>query len=235
MQRLRTLFLAALASGALAGLLLFAVQHVVMVPLILTAETYEDAAEAAQPATDQHAHDHAAAAWQPAEGLERTVYTALASVLSGIGFAALLLGAVALSGRQLDLRRGLLWGAAGFLCFALAPALGLPPKPPGAAVGDLAARQLWWLGTALATAGGLWLIAAWRSWPARIGGVALLLLPHLIGAPLPVGEDLVPAALQRQFALASVASSAVFWLALGAIGGALYRRLLLGAPLAAEA
>ena len=144
MNQFRRLMLVALSSGALAGLLLFAVQHFTVVPLIESAEAYENAAHQ----TAGEAQDHEG--WQPADGWQRTSFTALATVLSGIGFGALLFGSLALAGRTVDARRGALWGLAAFACFGLAPALGLPPQPPGVAVADLYARQLWWAGTALA-------------------------------------------------------------------------------------
>ena len=44
----------------------------------------------------------------------------------------------------------------------------------------------------------------------------LLAVPHLIGAPHPeVHESLAPAALEREFILASLLTNAVFWSALG--------------------
>jgi cobalt transporter subunit CbtA len=222
LTQFRHLMLVVLLSGALAGILLFAMQHRLVVPLIETAETYETAAEHAMPGMV-----HEDEGWQPADGIERTAFTALSTMLAGIGFAAVLFGAASLSGRRIDARRGALWGLAGFACFALAPALGLPPKPPGAAVADLYARQLWWGATAAATAGGLWLILGrGRSLLMRAAGVALLLLPHLIGAPSATEPDLVPAALMQHFAVASVATSALFWLALGTIGGFLYERIV---------
>ena len=103
-------------------------------------------------------HQHAE--WKPDEGLERSVFTAASTILTGIGFAALLLSTVALCGFELDVRRGLLWGLAGFVCFAVAPALGLPPVPPGVPESDVRARQLWWVMTVAATAAGLFLIFA---------------------------------------------------------------------------
>jgi cobalt transporter subunit CbtA len=129
-----------------------------------------------------------------------------------------------LRGAPVDARRGLLWGLAGFACFVLAPALGLPPKPPGAAVGELAARQAWWFGAVLATAGGLWLISR-PAWSTRLLALVLLLLPHAIGAPPSAGADLVPPSLALRFAFTSVATNLVFWLALGALCGALLGRL----------
>jgi predicted cobalt transporter CbtA len=63
-----------------------------------------------------------------------------------------------------------------------------------------------------------------RSWLTRIGGVVCLSLPHLIGAPIATGESLVPAQLIRQFAVASVATTGMFWLLVGTVGGFIYSR-----------
>jgi predicted cobalt transporter CbtA len=46
-----------------------------------------------------------------------------------------------------------------------------------------------------------------------------MLLPHGVGAPMPQGEDVVPQALMRDFALLSVATNLLFWLVLGALCG----------------
>src|SRR5690606_19892828 len=89
-------FVAALA-GLFAGLVMTAMQTAFTVPLILEAEAYEGAG-AEEGAATEEAHDHDAAAghshgdeaWMPADGLERTFYTALAAVVTGIGFALLL-------------------------------------------------------------------------------------------------------------------------------------------------
>src|SRR5207302_10155469 len=83
--------LAALLAGIAAGFLMGAIQHVRITPLILEAEKYEHAG----------GHDHGTAdaaatsqedAWAPQNGLERTFYTTLASIVAGAGFAALLAG-----------------------------------------------------------------------------------------------------------------------------------------------
>jgi cobalt transporter subunit CbtA len=222
LNRFRRQAVAALLAGCVAGLLLFAIQHWTVVPLIDRAEGYEVAAHVAEQAHAGAAHVHDEG-WEPAPGFERIGLTALATLFSGIGYAAILLAAMTLRGAPIDARRGLLWGLAGFACFVLAPALGLPPKPPGAAVGDLAARQVWWFGTVLATAGGLWLISR-PDWSTRVLAVVLLLVPHAIGAPPPAGTDLVPASLTIAFATASVGTNLLFWLALGALCGTLGRR-----------
>jgi cobalt transporter subunit CbtA len=219
-SQFRKLMVAVFGSGALAGLVLFAVQYFTVVPLIRAAETYEAAEHQAQ-----SGESHEDEGWRPTEGWERKSFTALTTVLTGIGFAAMLFGAMALAGKTINTRHGALWGLAAFACFTLAPALGLPPQPPGVAAADLRQRQLWWTGTVIATAVGMWLIAGKRrSWLLRICGVACLLLPHLIGAPLATGENVVPAQLVRRFGLASIATSGIFWLVAGTLGGLIYRR-----------
>src|SRR6202030_4532419 len=71
----------------------------------------------------------------------RPVFTWMATTLTSVGFALLLVGAYAVSGRAVDAREGLLWGIAGFAAFALAPAFGLPPELPGSVAADLVARR----------------------------------------------------------------------------------------------
>jgi cobalt transporter subunit CbtA len=223
---LRRILLTGLIAGTAAGLFAAGLQHLRIIPLIGAAEVYEAAGAHAD---HQHGQQEAAAAeWEPAPGLERTGYTVLADVLAGIGFALLLAGGVALArlrGYPIDARRGLIWGAAGFLVFALAPAIGLPPELPGMQAAGLMARQEWWLSTAAATALGLGLVVFARPVALRIAGALLLLAPHLVGAPIaPHGASALPAELAAEFATASLATAALFWLLLGGISGWLYRR-----------
>jgi cobalt transporter subunit CbtA len=219
-SRFRALMLVVLASGALAGLALFAVQRFTVIPLIETAETYE-AAEHHSAVGAAHEDE----GWQPANGWERTSLTALTTMLSGIGFAAMLFGSLSLTGSRVDTRRGAVWGLAAFVCFGLAPALGLPPLPPGVAVAGLYQRQIWWVATVVATAIGLWLlISKGRNWLLRIGGVVCVSVPHLIGAPAAAGQNAVPAELIHRFTIASLATTGLFWLLLGTVGGFLSSR-----------
>ncbi len=219
MDAFKRLIWGALAAGALAGFVLFLVQWGVMIPLIQEAERYEHAAHAVHAEQEAQAGGGATAAhetaWQPSDGFERTAYTALGTTLTGVGYAAMFLGIASLMGWSLDGRRAWLLGLAGFACFALGPALGLPPKPPGAAVPDLRAAQAWWLATSIATGTGLWLIGVSRgSWTRRGIGLLCLLAPHLVGAPSADHVDTLPRTLVWQFTLTSVASQAVFWLVL---------------------
>jgi Probable cobalt transporter subunit (CbtA) len=136
MALFRNIVFAAALAGLIAGVFVTVVHKIGTVPIILKAETYEKAAEAnpapaagVDAATAEHHHD--AEAWEPADGFERTAFTVLADVLTGIAFGLLLTAAYALRGRAMDWRQGLFWGLAGFATFTLAPGLGLPPEVPG--------------------------------------------------------------------------------------------------------
>lgn len=220
MIRFRKLIYLILASGTIAGLLLFAVQHLTIYPLIERAEVYESAAEKAS----LHHHDEG---WQPADGLERNSLTLLATVATAFGFSAVLFGLANLLSAQLTWRNGILWGLAAYLCINLAPALGLPPQPPGTPVADLHARQLWWIFTVVSTAVALWLLLDKRR-PAvvRVLGVVLAILPHAIGAPRAIGESVVPLSLIHDFAFLSLVTTGFFWIVLGAAGGLIDSRFL---------
>src|SRR6185503_7870746 len=167
----RKLMIVVLCSGTLAGLVLFAMQRFTVVPLIEAAERYEKDA------------DHHSTEWKPDPGWERTGWTVLTTVLTSIGFAAVLFGFLSLTGRNVSMRQGVEWGLAAFACFHLAPSLGLPPLPPGVPVADVQQRQLWWMSAVVATAVGLWLIGG-RTWMHRIAGVVSVAIPHVIGAPV---------------------------------------------------
>lgn len=217
------MFSAALA-GSVAALLLSLLQIFWVTPLILQAETYETAAEAVfHEPTAIHVHDETA--WQPEDGWQRTLSTAGSNVVMAVGFALMLTGLYALR-KPTGIWQGLAWGLAGYAVFFAAPAIGLPPDLPGTTAAALMLRQYWWLGTALATAGGLGLIFLQGRWPLRMTGLVLLLIPHLLGAPQPeMAESLAPALLQNQFRWASALSNAVFWMALGMLSALIFNRL----------
>ncbi|MCZ6743293.1 MAG: CbtA family protein [Alphaproteobacteria bacterium] len=230
-----------LTAGLLAGLFAAAIQISWITPIIQEAEIYESAeaptgapdpasrpgtsgAPFVLPATQRLEGDEGA--WAPEDGIERTLFTMLANVLTGVGFGLILVAAVTLSGRHVDPGRGVLWGLAGFAVFALAPALGLPPELPGMVAADLGSRQTWWIGTVISTAGGLALIVFARHRLLKGLGVALLLAPHAVGAPHP-GQfgGKVPGELAAEFAVASLFTAALFWTALGGIAGYFHRKI----------
>jgi cobalt transporter subunit CbtA len=227
---LRTILLAAVVAGAIAGTLVTGLQALRQVPLILAAETYE---QGAAPAHGDAGHSHAAPAeaadddegWAPETALQRTLATTFANLLTGIGFALLLAAALALTGSA-GWHRGLLFGLGGYAAFVLAPSIGLPPGVPGMPEAPLETRQLWWLGTVAATTAGLYLLIRVRLWYGAILGALCLLLPHLIGAPAPVAEEgPVPAEIVHAFRSATQTTNLVFWLVLGSATGFLFGRL----------
>jgi cobalt transporter subunit CbtA len=165
--------------------------------------------------------------WLPSEGLQRAGLTALSDLLAGVGFALLLVAGMTLRGAEPTPAAGLVWGLAGYASVMLAPALGLPPALPGAAVAPLGARQLWWLGTVGATAAGLGLLAFAPRWIKPIG-LALLAAPHAVGAPVPPldAPELLPSALAARYVAAVLVTGAAFWAALGTACGWLLRRAM---------
>ena len=224
-------------AGFVAGAFETAAHHFGTAAIIAKAEIFEKAAGETQGATGTPSiaasnsmaamsHDADAMAWEPKEGFQRTALTVLADILKDIGFALLLATAYALHGREVDWRKGLYWGLAGFATFTLAPGLGLPPEIPGTASAPLLDRQIWWVATAIATGAGLGLLfltqrAAWA-----LAGVALLVLPHVFGAPQPAEyRSAAPESLTHQFVAAAVITSLLFWVVLGSLSGFLYKRI----------
>jgi cobalt transporter subunit CbtA len=227
-----------LLAGLLAGLVVAALQHVTTTPLILKAETYEAALKAQAPALaafdggarimlahgaagDAPGHTHAE--WKPEDGFQRTAFTTLVTVATAIGFAALLLGGMIAANETIDDKRTLAWAACGFLAFGLVPAAGLAPELPGSAAAELLHRQIWWIGTAIVTAGGLFVFLRMEAPWLRVLALAAMLVPHLIGAPHPAApESKVPAEIAAHFAALSLGLQAALWLATGLAVGLLW-------------
>jgi cobalt transporter subunit CbtA len=244
MNSFRNIVFTAALAGVLAGLVLTALQQFGTQPLIVKAEVIEQAnAEAAAQPHDHAAageHDHAALTakeeaaasahqhghdeWEPADGAERFGWTLVANVVAGVGFSLLLVSASELKGGLSSWREGLLWGLAGFVVFTLAPSVSLPPEAPGVEGAALMDRQIWWVGTAVATAAGLALIAFSRSPLAAVAAVALIAAPHVIGAPKPPAPPAIPHDLEHGFVVAVIVTGFVFWAALGTLAGAVRPR-----------
>lgn len=224
MEIFRRIVFVAVVAGLIAGLFVTLAQAVSVTPLIHEAETYEQPAAVHEHAPGTPAHHHGDEAWAPEDGAERIGFTALANIVTAVGFALLLAAAFTLRGRA-DWRTGLMWGAAGFLTFTLAPSLGLPPELPGTEAAALDQRQLWWWLTVAATGGGLALLLLQRAvWAAALG-VVLIVLPHVVGAPQPeVHGGVAPEGLAREFIVAALVTSLLFWLVLGGTAGFFYGR-----------
>ena len=227
----RNIVITAALAGLVAGLVMTAMQYAGTVSLILKAETFEGAAPAHDHASQDnaiapaaaaapHSHDHDEAGWAPRDGIERSAFTALANIVTAIGFALVLVAASELTGGMTGWRQGVFWGLAGFIVFTLAPGLGLPPELPAMPAADLGQRQIWWSATALVTGIGLALLVFKQSLPLAILAVALLVAPHLVGAPQPESyESPVPHSLAHAFIVMASVTSFVFWVVLGGVAG----------------
>ena len=237
-----------LLAGFVAGILVTGAQMLKVTPLILQAEKYEVGAEVVPHTHEQsgitHEHelngvaldvhaaesvsvDHSDESWVPEDGAERTFYTGISNIVTGIAFSLMLVAVYLLRGKPVNMNSGLLWGAAGFLIFSGSPALGLPPELPGMTAAALDARQTWWIGTVIATAIGIGLFTETKTILPKVAAMLLLAAPHLIGAPHPlIFESNVPAELSAQFAIASLFTSAFFWMVLGASTGYFYQKLV---------
>ena len=214
-----------LLAGLLAGLVVATLQHFVTTPLILQGEVYE-----AQQTTG--GHDMADMdQWKPADGIERTAFTSIATIATAAGFALILLAGMLVAGDPITARMAFGWAVAAFIATGLAPALGLAPELPGSAAGPLLERQVWWIGTAIATGAALWLFLRSSTVLPKVIAVALLALPHLIGAPeAATFESKAPAELAAHFVAASLTIQAALWILPGVLAGALWTRLERRAP-----
>ena len=231
-------------AGLVVGLAVAVLQQFTTSQLILQGEAYEKVAH------DHHAalnpptlpfilvHDHGTSAaatepeeeedegWQPANGWQRVTATSIATVATSIGYALILIAAMLAAGAPIVPRTALLWGIAAFAATSLAPALGLSPELPGSAGAPLLSRQVWWVVTALCTGGGIFLLARIEYTTAKIVGVVLIVLPHLIGAPHTAKfRSTAPAELAAQFAATSLVVSAVLWALLGLAVGYAWQRV----------
>jgi len=240
----RNVVFSAFGAAIAIAVLVSGLQSVTTEPLILHAEEFEGggghdhaglsgihpAVATVSDARFVLVHTEAAAGeeeeWGPADGFERTFYTVLANLVVGFAGSLMLLGAMMLKGETIDARRGLLWGLGAFAAASLLPGLGLPPELPGTPAAELADRQLWWLGTAVASAAGIGLLAYGKGWAFWVAGIVLLVAPHVIGAPVPPSHDVdYPGALAGQFVTASLVVSLALWALAGLVGGGLYARL----------
>jgi cobalt transporter subunit CbtA len=219
--------LAALVAGIVAGIAMTAAQTVKVVPLILHAEKYEKAPDHHHGAAIEHDAgqdgSHMAAVDAGTSegdggrlfGIGRFGGTLMANLVTGAGFALLLGAIVLISGREITIANAFGWGLCGWFAVQFLPAMGLAPELPGMPAADLAMRQTWWVSAVLASAAGLWAVVFLKKVALRVGGLLLLAIPHLVGAPQPddIASD-VPAHLASEYTVAALATTLFFWLVL---------------------
>jgi cobalt transporter subunit CbtA len=211
----RSMLRAAALAGIVAGVLLTTLQAFTIAPLIRDAERIEQSAAAYA----AHAERHEAS--PSADEITRLASTGVANVVLATGFALMLSGAMVLRGAR-GWRAGLAFGIAGYAVVFVAPSLGLPPSLPGVAEAPLSARTAWWLVTVACSAAGLGLVAFGGGVALRALGIALLVVPHTVGAPQPAVRDAQAASdLAHAFVRNAYMANAAFWIVLGTLVGAL--------------
>ncbi len=223
----RQIFLVACLSAIIASIGFSLYQFYFINPLIFAAELYETA----EP-LDLHGTGHLQE-WAPDEGIERSFYTLLANFLMSLGYS-LLLAAMMVFSSTSSLLKGMAWGVAAYLSLFVAPSIGLPPEIPGMEAADLNARQNWWFLSVIATAIGLAILAFSRLYY-KGAGVILIMLPHIIGAPVAVmhgfshPDPLAIAELTvlwQQFVLHTSIANALLWLIIGGASGYLCHKMI---------
>lgn len=245
----------ALIAGAVAGLIAALLQLWFVQPVLLHAELYEGGERTHFAASSGHDHDHGAddaaahdhdapAATDPAPAdhaapgfvfdAPRDGLSILFSIVVYAGWGLLMIAAMALAedrGHAVTARQGLLWGVGGFVAAQMAPAFGLAPELPGMAAADVNARAIWWVATVIATGAGVWLLAFGRNWTAWGAAIALILLPHLVGAPHPTQmTGPTPPELAAQFAGRALGVGLAAWAVLGVAATSLWSQLRERAP-----
>lgn len=208
----------ALFAGAATGLIAALLQLVFVQPVLLHAELYESGQMVhfgAEPVT--------ANSELPGFDPVRDGLSVLFTMLTYTGYALLMVALMSVAegqGHTIDGRTGVLWGLAGFIAFHLAPGFTLAPEVPGVAAADVYARQVWWFATVGAALVALWLIAFGGNLISYVIAAALLLAPHLIGAPEPdVFTGPVPTEIGALFAARAFGIGLVAWVLVGAFAG----------------
>ncbi len=239
--------LAAILAGVLSGIFMSGTQAVKVWPLIIEAEKYEggggnghshdEGSEILSPeensedvqssnAESAEGHSHEEEDWGPEDGLERIFYSLVANIITATAYSLVLTAGILVAGQTVNWQSGLVWGACGYVAFLLAPSLGLPPEVPGTVAASVEERQIWWIATVIASGAGLALFFFKRQWHWIALGVALMVAPHVYGAPQPVhhASD-APAWITAEFVVATLATALVFWLFLGGVLGLLLSRV----------
>lgn len=210
--------LAGVAAGLIAGLLYLVFGQ----PLLLEAELYETAALSHPGAAPQ---TPLRLAFEPGRDLLSLGFMAVLYA----GYGLVLAGVMALATERgwsvVTARSGVLWGLCGFVALQLAPAFGLPPELPGAAVSEIGARQVWWFATVISTAIALGCLAFGRGPAVTAFAVILLLAPHLYGAPQAATfVSPAPPELAAHFAARSLAIGLAGWVLVGVFAARLWVR-----------
>jgi cobalt transporter subunit CbtA len=220
------IILSTLVAGLLAGLIMAGIQYLRLTPLIQIAESYESPeteaiAEANKPCVEtmpgmKMCNDNGRPSWKPAEGWQRTISTTTASLMTGAGFAILMLGMSMLTNITITKQNGLIWGICGFCAVSLAPAIGLPPQLPGMPTIDLHSRQIWWIATILLTGAATYIWVKARNGWWQLAAIIIAIAPQVFAPIAPAKtESNLPTSLAAEFVSSSLAANLIMWLAIG--------------------
>ncbi len=234
------LFTSALFAGLVAGLIAALLQFLLMENLILEAEEYESGARthfagvpsaADQTIATTAAHDHATHEHEEPAGnglLHRFSLAFGADFVVYVAWGLIMVAGFAIAeqlGKRVSRSDALLWGLAGFVAVNLAPGVGLPPELPGIPAADLNARQVWWILTVISSGAAMALFGYGRNPIAVLLGAALLVAPHVIGAPRLDGyAGTAPPELAGEYVARSYAVAFAAWLSLGVAAGYFWNR-----------
>ncbi|MEX0368297.1 MAG: CbtA family protein [Ruegeria sp.] len=208
----------ALFAGAAAGLIAALLQLVFVQPVLLHAELYESGELV-------HFGGETVSARPELPGFDamRDGLSIVFTMLTYTGYALVMVALMSMAermGHAVNARSGLLWGLAGFVTFHFAPGLSLAPEVPGVAAADVAVRQIWWTATVAAAGIAMWLIAFGGNLVSYLIAAALLLAPHLIGAPEPDSfSGPVPTEIGALFAARAFGIGMAAWVLLGTFAG----------------
>lgn len=222
----KRMFASALFAGLAVGLISAALQFLFVTPLLLEGELYESGARL-HFASNGSPQSKAGA---PGYSLEdaRHLLTISFNILAYTGFALLLSAGFAIAEmRDVHIKssNGVLWGLIGFASLHLGPAFGLAPELPGTVGAVLEDRQIWWIATVLATAGGLILAMVVKNPWAKLGAAIIIAAPHVFGAPqIDTYYGVAPPELSALFATRSLGVAAVSWVLLGGLAGHFWSR-----------
>ncbi|WP_457645321.1 CbtA family protein [Profundibacter sp.] len=231
------MFTSALFAGLIAGLIAVLLQWSLVEHLTLEGEEYEtgnkthfggvlkinEAAGEVQITTPDETVEA-----EDGELTTRLSLTFFATIVTFIGWSLFMNAGFAVAerfGQIITMKDALLWGIAGFASVHLMTGIGLPPELPGTPAEDIELRQLWWITTAISSALAFALFAYGRT-PVFIAvGFALLLAPHLIGAPhLSEYAGLAPPELSGEYVARSLAVGMMSWVVLGLAAGYFWNR-----------
>lgn len=218
------LLTSALFAGAAAGLIAALLQLWFVQPVLLHAELYE---------SGELVHFGAGSlipAVQDVSGVDlvRDGLSIVFTMLVYSGYAMVLLALMSVAeerGARIDARTGLIWGLAGFVAVHFAPGFSLAPEVPGVAAADVFVRQIWWFTTVGMAVVAMGLIGFGKGWMAWAGAAALLIAPHVYGAPQPdVFTGPVPTEIGALFAARALGVGMAAWILLGALSGYFWSR-----------